>query len=36
LPTPGAHWFRPAEEFLERLRKVPSGGGVEVVCSEFS
>jgi len=30
------HWFGPAKEFLERLRKVPSGGGVKAVRSEFS
>jgi hypothetical protein len=30
------HWFGPAKELLERLRKVPSGGGAEGVRSEFS
>ena len=30
------HWFGPAKELLERLRKVPSGGGAEGVQSEFS
>jgi hypothetical protein len=29
-------WFGPAKELLERLRKVPSGGGAEGVRSEFS
>jgi hypothetical protein len=29
------HWFGPAKELLERLRKVPSGGA-EGVRSEFS
>lgn len=30
------HWFGPARELFERLRKVPSGGGAEGVRSEFS
>jgi hypothetical protein len=30
------NWFGPAKEFLERLRKVPSGHGTEGVRSEFS
>jgi hypothetical protein len=30
------HWFGPAKELLERLRKVPSGDGAEGVRSEFS
>jgi hypothetical protein len=30
------HWSGPAKELLERLRKVPSGGGPEAIRSEFS
>jgi hypothetical protein len=30
------HWSGPADEFLERLRRVPSGGGNEGVRTEFS
>jgi len=30
------HWSGPATEFLERLRKVPSGDGAEGVRTEFS
>jgi hypothetical protein len=30
------HWCGPAGELLERLRKVPPGGGAEGVRSEFS
>jgi hypothetical protein len=29
-------WFGPAKELLDRLRKVPSGGGAEAVRDEFS
>jgi hypothetical protein len=29
-------WSGPAKELLDRLRKVPSGGGAEAVRSEFS
>ncbi len=30
------HWSGSADEFLERLRRVPSGGGNEGVRTEFS
>jgi hypothetical protein len=32
----GFHWSGPADEFLERLRRVPAGGGAEGVRTEFS
>jgi hypothetical protein len=30
------HWFGPAGQILERLRRLPSGGGAEAIRSEFS